>query len=113
MFKPPWICSQRLRAQFEGALCATTGRIHLHLYVAGLTPKSTRAIADVKRLCRDHLADRCDVEIIDIYQQPERAVEAQIIAVPTLVKSAPAPRRLLIGALTESNKVLKMLGLAA
>jgi circadian clock protein KaiB len=113
MFKPNWICSQRLRAQFEGAPCASTGQVQLRLYVAGLTPKSTQAIADVKRLCRDHLAGRCDIEIIDICQQPERAVEAQIIAVPTLVKSAPAPQRLLIGALTESNKVLKMLGLAA
>ena len=113
MFKPQWICSQRLLAQFERELCAASGRIHLSLYVAGLTPKSTRAIADVKRLCREHLGERCEFEIIDIYQQPERAVEAQIVAVPTLVKSAPAPRRLLIGNMTESNTVLRMLGLAA
>src|SRR5579872_4536949 len=106
MFKPHWICSRRLLAQFERALCAASGQIHLCLYVAGLTPKSTRAIADVKRLCREHLGDRCDIEIIDIYQQPERAVEAQILAVPTLVKSAPAPRRLLIGNLPESSTVL-------
>ena len=113
MSNPHRLCSRRLHAQFEHALGASTGRIHLRLYVAGLTPRSTQAIADVKRLCRDHLADRCDVEIIDIYQQPECAVEAQIIAVPTLVRSAPSPRRLLIGSLSETDKVLKGLGLAA
>jgi len=100
--------------QFDRAQrAASSDRIHLHLYVAGLTPKSTRAVADLNRLCEEHLAGRCCVEIIDIYQQPQRAVDAQIIAVPTLVKTEPAPTMRLIGKLTESGQVLKSLGLAA
>lgn len=103
-----------LRARFERMLrVSRTERIELRLYVSGCTPKSTRAIADFQRLCEQHLSGRCDVEIIDIYQQPERAVQAQIVAVPTLVKSAPGPLRRLIGSLEETTKVLKGLGLSA
>ena len=102
-----------LRAKFADALrAAHAERIELRLYVSGCTPKSARAIADFQRLCREHLPGRCDVEIIDIYQQPERAVQAQIVAVPTLIKSAPGPLRRLIGSLAETGKVLKGLGLA-
>jgi circadian clock protein KaiB len=103
-----------LRAKFERALrAARTDRIELRLYVSGCTPKSVRAIADFQRLCEEHLPARCDVEIIDIYQQPERAVQAQIVAVPTLIKSAPGPLRRLVGSLAETGRVLKVLGLAA
>jgi circadian clock protein KaiB len=103
-----------LRAKFERALrAARAERVELRLYVSGCTPKSARAIADFQRLCQEHLPGRCDVEIIDIYQQPERAVQAQIVAVPTLIKSAPGPLRRLIGSLTETTKVLKGLGLGA
>jgi circadian clock protein KaiB len=103
-----------LRAKFERVLRnARAERIELRLYVSGCTPKSARAIADFQRLCQEHLAGRCDIEIIDIYQQPERAVEAQIVAVPTLIKSAPGPLRRLIGSLAESARVLKSLGLSA
>ena len=85
----------------------------MRLYVSGCTPKSARAIADFQRLCQQHLPGRCDVEIIDIYQQPDRAVEAQIVAVPTLIKSFPRPLRRLIGSLAETTRVLKSLGLSA
>jgi circadian clock protein KaiB len=103
-----------LRAKFERVLrAARAERIELRLYVSGCTPKSARAIADFQRLCQQHLPERCDVEIIDIYQQPERAVQAQIVAVPTLVKSSPRPFRRLIGSLAETAKVLKSLGLSA
>ena len=101
-------------AEFEQLLrSARAERIQLQLYVSGCTPKSACAIADFQRLCQEHLPGRCDVEIIDIYQQPERAVRAQIVAVPTLIKSAPAPLRRLLGSLAESARVLKSLGLAA
>ena len=106
--------SPDVRAKFERTLrAARAERIELRLYVSGCTPKSARAISDFQRLCQEHLPSRCDVEIIDIYQQPERAVEAQIVAVPTLIKSAPGPLRRLIGSLAESAKVLKSLGLSA
>jgi circadian clock protein KaiB len=114
MSEPHRLTSRRLLTQFERALrAASNGRVHLRLYVAGLTPKSTRAVADLNRLCKQHLAGRSCVEVIDIYQQPERAIEAQIVAVPTLVKTEPAPIVRMIGTLTESQKVLKNLGLAA
>ena len=103
-----------LRGKFERVLrAARAERVELRLYVSGCTPKSARAITDFQRLCREHLTGRCDVEIIDIYQQPERAVQAQIVAVPTLIKSAPGPLRRLVGSLAETTRVLKNLGLSA
>jgi circadian clock protein KaiB len=103
-----------VQAEFERALRAAHGeRIELRLYVSGCTPKSARAIADFQRLCQQHLPGRCDVEIIDIYQQPERAMQAQILAVPTLIKSAPGPLRRLIGSLAETAKVLRSLDISA
>jgi circadian clock protein KaiB len=99
-------------AKFERALqAARAGRIELRLYVAGCTPRSARAIADFQRLCREHFPGHCDAEIIDIYQQPELAVQAQVVAVPTLIKSAPGSLRRLIGSLAETAKVLKSLEL--
>jgi circadian clock protein KaiB len=103
-----------LHTKFERALRATRAeRVELQLFVSGCTPRSARAIADFQRLCQEHLPGRCDAEIIDIYQQPERAAQAQIVAVPTLIKSAPGPLRRLIGSLAESAGVLKSLGLSA
>jgi circadian clock protein KaiB len=103
-----------VRGEFEQALrSAGAERIELRLYVSGCTPNSVQAIADFQRLCQEHLSERCDIEIIDIYQQPERAVEAQIVAVPTLIKNAPQPLRRLVGSLAETLNVLKTLGLAA
>ena len=113
MKQRPHSSSTDVRATFERALrAAHAERVELRLYVSGCTPRSARAIADFQRLCQEHLAGRCDVEIIDIYQQPERAVEAQIVAVPTLIKSWPEPLRRLIGSLAESTKVLRSLGLS-
>ena len=63
----------------------------LRLYVAGVTPKSRVAIKNVKRLCEEHLAGRCDLEIVDIYQQPKLASGEQILAVPTLIKKIAPP----------------------
>jgi circadian clock protein KaiB len=101
-------------AEFERALrTARADKIELRLYVSGCTPRSARAIADFRRLCQEYFPGRCDAEIIDIYQQPELAVQAQIVAVPTLIKHAPAPFRRLIGSLAETTKVLKTLGLSA
>src|SRR5262245_33857538 len=77
-------------------------RYVLRLYVTGLTPRSTQAIATLRAVCEEHLAGRYDLEIIDLYQQPERAQDGQIIAAPTLVKELPLPLHRLIGDL--SNK---------
>jgi circadian clock protein KaiB len=76
--------------QFEKALAtADQGKYVLRLYVTGTTPKSLKAIENLKKLCDQHLNGRCEVEIIDIYQQPIFAKDGQIVAAPTLVKELP------------------------
>jgi circadian clock protein KaiB len=78
----------------------------LRLYVSGSTSKSVLAIENIKRICEQHLKDRYDLEVIDIYQQPNLARDEQIVAVPTLIKRSPLPLRRLIGDLSNLQKVL-------
>jgi circadian clock protein KaiB len=78
----------------------------LRLYVSGSTSKSALAVENIKRICEQHLKDRYDLEVIDIYQQPNLAREEQIVAVPTLIKRSPPPLRRLIGDLSNLKKVL-------
>ena len=81
-------------------------RYELRLYVAGMTPRSNRAIANIKQICEGHLKGRYDLQVIDIYQQPVLAEGDQIIAVPTLIKKLPVPLRRLIGDLSDREQVL-------
>ena len=83
----------------------------LRLYITGASPNSIRAINNIKHICEEHLRDRYLLEIIDIYQTPELAVEEQIIALPLLVRKEPLPQRRLIGDMSQIDKVLKGLGL--
>jgi circadian clock protein KaiB len=85
--------------------------IRLQLYVAGSSPRSLRAVECVTRLCREHLPGRYELEIIDIYQQPARAEQGQVIAAPTLVRSLPSPLRHVIGDMTDEAKLLHALGI--
>jgi len=78
----------------------------LRLYVSGSTSKSALAIENIKRICEQHLKNRYDLEVIDIYQQPNLARDEQIVAVPTLIKRLPPPLRRLIGDLSNLKKVL-------
>jgi circadian clock protein KaiB len=78
----------------------------LRLYISGITPKSSRAIERVKSVCEEHLKDRYDLEIIDIYQQPSLAKGEQIIAAPTLIKKLPHPLRRIIGDMSNEERVL-------
>ena len=78
----------------------------LRLYVAGMTTKSKRAIQSVKQICDEHLKDRCDLEVIDVFRQPVLAKGEQIIATPTLLKKLPVPLRRLIGDMTETERIL-------
>ena len=78
----------------------------LRLYVAGTTPRSVEAIRNIAEICEEHLAGRCDLQVIDLYQQPVLAKGEQIIAAPTLIKKLPAPLRRLIGSLADKEKVL-------
>jgi circadian clock protein KaiB len=83
----------------------------LRLYVSGSTSKSALAVENIKRICEQHLKNRYDLEVIDIYQQPNLARDEQIVAVPTLVKRSPPPLRKLIGDLSNPKRVLFCLDL--
>ena len=93
--------------RFEAALAASdTQAFLLRLYVAGATPASQRAIANLTRLCEDELQGRYTLEVIDIYQRPQLAADEQIIAAPTLVRLLPAPVARVVGDLSDKAKVL-------
>jgi len=78
----------------------------LRLYVAGLTKKSLRAIENLKKICQEHLQGRYELEVVDIYQQPDLAKGEQIIAAPTLIKELPPPLRRFIGDMSQTEKIL-------
>jgi circadian clock protein KaiB len=78
----------------------------LRLFVAGTTTRSVRAIANLRRICEEHLAGRYELEVIDIYQHPELAKEVQIFAAPTLVKELPLPLRQFVGDMSNVDKVV-------
>lgn len=83
----------------------------LRLYVAGTTPRSARAISNIKKICEEELRGRYALEVIDMYQQPEVADGDQVLAVPTLIKQLPAPLRKLIGDLSDREQVIVGLGI--
>jgi circadian clock protein KaiB len=78
----------------------------LVLYVAGQSPRSVNAIANIKRICEENLKGRYELEVIDLYQQPQLARGEQIIALPTLIKKVPTPLRRIIGDLSDTERVL-------
>jgi circadian clock protein KaiB len=83
----------------------------LRLYVSGPTLKSAQAVENIKRICEQHLKNRYDLEVIDVYQQPNLARDEQIVAAPTLIKRLPLPLRRLIGDLSNQKNVLRGLDL--
>jgi circadian clock protein KaiB len=83
----------------------------LRLYISGSTLKSALAVENIKQVCEQHLKNRYDLEVIDVYQQPEVARTEQIVAVPTLIKRLPLPLRRLIGDLSNERNVLRGLDL--
>jgi circadian clock protein KaiB len=78
----------------------------MRLYVAGQSPRSSAAIANLRRICDEYLPGRYEVEVIDLLRNPELAKTDQIIAIPTLVKKLPVPVRHIIGDLSETARVL-------
>jgi circadian clock protein KaiB len=85
----------------------------LQLYVTGSTPRSLKAISNLKRVCEEHLHDDYDLQVIDIYKNPDAAREEQIIAAPTLIKRLPAPLRRFVGDLSNTQKLLSGLGITS
>jgi circadian clock protein KaiB len=83
----------------------------LRLYITGQTPRSVASIQNLRHVCDEYLAGRFELQVVDIYQQPELAKEAQIIAAPTLIKKLPLPLRKLVGDLSNEERVLMGLDL--
>lgn len=93
-------------------VAADASRYILRLFVTGQTRRSVRAVENVRQICERHLKDRYDLEVVDIYQQPELAARHQLIAAPTLIKEMPLPIRRLVGDMSDNARVLSGLNLA-
>ncbi len=93
---------------FEEALAKepAADRYVLRLFVTGTTPRSARAIQNIRAICEERLQGRYQLEVIDIYQHPEQAKPEQVVVAPTLVKQLPLPVRRLIGDLSNEERVL-------
>jgi len=79
----------------------------LHLFIAGATVRSQRALTSVKAICRQHLEGRYDLQVTDVLQSPERVAELGVVATPTLIKISPPPLRRFIGDLSDTRKIVK------
>ncbi len=88
------------------AISETAGHYNLRLYVAGQTPKSMTALANLNKICEEHLAGRYRIEVIDLLEHPQLAAGDQILAVPTLVRRLPEPLKRIIGNLSNLERVL-------
>jgi len=87
------------------------GKLVLQLYVSGMSPKSMEAIENIKRLCDEFLKDEFELEIIDLYKNPEVASEQQIVFSPSLIKKFPLPKKTLVGTFSNMEKVIRGLGI--
>ena len=79
---------------------------NMRLYVAGQTPKSLRALANLKKICEEYLAGKYHIEIVDLLENPQLASRDQILAIPTLIRNLPEPMRKIIGDLSNVERVL-------
>jgi len=79
---------------------------NLRLYVAGQTPRSVAALANLKKICEQHLAGRYEIEVVDLMKDPALAQRHQIVAIPTLIRQLPEPLKRIIGDLSNLEKVL-------
>ena len=87
-------------------------RLVLKLYVTGMSPQSMAAINNLRQLCMEHLnKDSYDLEIIDLYKNPEVASDQQIIFSPSLIRQRPLPKKILVGNFSDKDKVLRALGI--
>ena len=95
------------KEKMEKALQEQDGKNYvLRLYVAGMTPKSTQAITNIKKICEEHLRGRYSLEVIDLYKRPALADGEQIIAAPTLLKKLPLPLKRFIGDMSNTEKII-------
>ena len=84
----------------------TSDKWMLRLYTAGQTPKSLKALENLKKLCEEHLAGQYRIEVVDLLKNPRLAKDDQIVAIPTLVRQLPSPMRKIIGDLSDTERAL-------
>ena len=89
----------------------SNGEYVLRLFITGATPNSVRAVANIRDICEKYLKGRYSLEIIDVYQQANIAEKEQLVALPLLIKKQPMPEKRMIGDLSDTQKVLKGLGI--
>jgi circadian clock protein KaiB len=87
--------------------------IKFRLYIAGETQNSMHAISNLSSLCRTYFADRHEIELVDVFREPKRALEDRILMTPTLVKLEPRPPNRIVGTLSQMPLVMQLLGMAA
>ncbi|HET7490088.1 MAG TPA: circadian clock KaiB family protein [Acidimicrobiales bacterium] len=106
--------ADRVTEAFEEGLRERSSRhFALRLYVAGVNPSSQRAVANLTSICEELLAGRYTLEVIDLYQQPDRAIEEDIVVAPTLVRVRPEPVTRLVGDLSDRPLVVRELDIGA
>ncbi len=87
-------------------------RYSLTLFVTGITPRSLRAVANVRAFCESELIGGYDLEIVDLYEHPERAQPSNVVVSPTLIRSIPRPVRLLFGDMSDRQRLISMFSVA-
>ncbi len=95
----------------ENAKLIVEEKLVLQLYVSGMSPQSMKAIENIKQLCDEYLKDAFELEIIDIYKNPEVASQQQIVFSPSLIKNLPLPKKTLVGNFSDTERVIKALGI--
>lgn len=86
-------------------------KLVLQLYVSGMSPKSMEAIGNLTKICSELMEDSFQLEIIDLYKHPELASEQQIVFSPSLIKRLPLPKKTLVGTFSDTEKVIRDLGI--
>ena len=87
------------------------GKLVLQLYVAGMSTRSMEAVENIQKFCSELLEDSFELEIIDLYKHPELAARQQIIFSPSLIKQLPLPKKMLVGSFSDTDRVVKGLGI--
>ena len=101
-------------AEFEKRLAEQASATYvLTLFVTGASEMSVRAIANVRALCDEHLAGRAQLEVIDVHRDPSMMSTYDVVAAPTLIKELPLPKRMLVGDLSDTARVLAALDIRA
>ena len=93
-------------------LVVSDNKLVLQLYVSGMSPRSMEAIENINKICSEFLEDSFQLEIVDLYKHPEVASEQQIIFSPSLIKRHPLPQKTLVGTFSDSQKVIRGLGIS-